>query len=221
MNHRALSRTLFRPSFGWGVPSVPPVWGVFLIALLSAGLGAGAALAAENAGLAFVLGPGSHVVLGADEVALPEGARLELLVGGQKTGGRFPVQVSPGGLVLPDFAVGEEGQRLRARIAELSTGWLTPTSDGLALDLPVTLQVELSDGVEATSGAYTLALTTGAVATADATPATESGNAIDAASRSARLVAAGMVGEDSPVAAGEPLFVVLEGTFEGLPADLR
>lgn len=217
MNDRALPRSLVRPLFGG---CSHPVWGVWFAALFGAGLGAGPALAAENAGLAFVLGPGSHLVLGEDQVPLPEGARLELLVGGKKTGGRFPVQVSPGGLVLPDFEVGKDGQRLRLRIAGASTGWLTPSADGLALELALAVQVELGDGAEVSTGAYELALTTGTlVASADADAT--SGAAIDRASRSARLVAASMVAADSPVAAGEPLAVVLEGTFEGLPSDLR
>lgn len=216
MNH-LLSRSLVQPSFEG---SSHPVWGVWIAALFGAGLAAAPALAAEDAGLAFVLGRGSHLALGEDKVPLPEGARLELLVGGRKTGGRFPVQVSPGGLVLPDFALGKDGQRLRVRIAGASTGWLTPSADGLALELALALQVELGDGAEASTGAYELALTTGtALGAADASAA--NGAAIDPASRSARLVAAGTVAADSRVAAGEPLTVVLEGTFEGLPADLR
>jgi hypothetical protein len=34
-------------------------------------------------------------------------------------------------------------------------------------------------------------------------------------------VAASTVAADSPIAPGEPLVVVLDGTFEGLPAGLR
>jgi hypothetical protein len=183
-----------------------------LVFLLIAALAAGPALAAEDAGLAFVLGPGSHLTLGSDVVPLPVGARLELLVSGKKTGGRFPIQVKPGGLVLPEIDLGKDGQRLRVRVTGAPTGYLTPQADGLAAELAATVQVELGDGIASSAGEYALALTT----------ATESkGGKIDYASRSARLVAASTIAADSPVAPGEPLRVVLEGAFEGLPADLR
>lgn len=195
--------------------------GVFL--LISA-LAAAPTVAAEDAGLAFVLGPGSHLTLGKQEVALPEGARLELLVSGKKSDGRFPVQLSPGGLVLSDVDLGKDGQRLRVRIAGPSMGWLAPQADGLAAELALTVEVEVGDGAEVSSGEYALVLTTGSVEQTGALASADveaSGRAIDYASRSARLVAGGTVAADSPIAAGEPLAVVLEGSFEGLPADLR
>jgi len=179
--------------------------------LLISALAAGGALAAQDAGLAFVLGPGSHLLLGSDRVPLPAGARIELLVSGKKEGGRFPARLKPGGLMLPEIDLGMDGQRLRVRLAGRPSGWLTPELGGLAAELPATLQVEVADGIESRTGEYDLVLTTSGAA----------GEKVDYTSRSARLVAAGTIAADSPVAPGEPLAVVLEGAFEGLPADLR
>jgi hypothetical protein len=177
-------------------------------------LAAGRATAAEDAGLAFVLGPGSHLMLGTEQVPLPDGSRLELAVDGQKSGGRFAVKLSPGGLVMPAIDLGKEGQQVRVRIQEAGSGWLTPSADGLALDLAATVEVELTDGAEVRTDAYELVLTTAAAAS-------EAGQKVDRGSRTAQLVASGTVAADSPVAPGEPLLVVLGGSFEGLPADLR
>ena len=192
---------------------------------LSAALAAAPAGAAEDAGLAFVLGPGSHLALGADVVPLPEGTRLELLVSGKKKAGEYQLQLRPGGLVLPELALGESGQRLRVRIAGTSAGWLAPQPDGLAVELPTTVQVEVGDGVTASTGEYALAFTTGpsktVAALADSDVLAPDGEVVDYTSRSARLVATGTIAADSPVAPGEALAVVLEGSFEGLPADLR
>lgn len=219
MSHSHRAFLFAPPSFGWGTL---PVWGVIA---LSAALAATPARAAEDAGLAFVLGAGSHLALGADEVPLPEGARLELLVTGKKEAGEFQVQLRPGGLVLPEFALGESGQRLRVRIAGISAGWLAPQPDGLAVELPATVQVEVGDGITASTGEYALAFTTGAskevAALADSDVPAPDGEVVDYTSRFARLVATGTVAAGSPVAPGEPLVVVLEGSFEGLPADLR
>lgn len=220
MDHRVLTRLIWRPSFG-----LHPIWGVSaLLTLVGVTFWAATSWAAEDAGLAFVLGPGSQLVVGKEDVPLPEGARLELLVSGKKVDGRYPLQARPGGLVLPEFALGSDGERLRVRLGD-SSGWLSPGPDGLAADLVVTVEVELSDEKSAQSGAYALALTTGQVEAAAGAAGSDalvaSGAAIDAASRAARFVAAGTVAADSPVAPGEPLLVVLEGTFEGLPSDLR
>jgi hypothetical protein len=188
--------------------------------LLIAFLGAGPALAAEDAGLAFVLGPDSHVSVGNEEIALPAGARIELAVDGRKSGGRYPVKVSPGGLVMPDVAVGTDGKRLLVRMGAPATGSLTPRTDGLALELAATVQVELVSDGASRSDEYELVLSTEAAGSASE-PNAERGETIDLAKRSARLVAASAVSADSPFAPGEPLVVVLDGTFEGLPADLR
>jgi hypothetical protein len=196
-----------------------------VVLALSAALAAAPARAAEDAGLAFVLGPGSHLALGAGVVPLPEGTRLELLVIGEKKAGEYQLQLRPGGLVLPELALGESGQRLRVRIAGPSAGWLAPQPDGLAVELPATVQVEVGDGVTASTGEYALAFTTGAsktvAAMADSDVLAPDGEVVDYTSRSARLVATGTIAAGSPVAPGEPLVVVLEGSFEGLPADLR
>lgn len=189
--------------------------------LLIALLGAAPVRAAEDAGLAFVLGPGSYLSLGTEQVPLPDGSRLELAVDGRKSGGRYAVKLSPGGLTLPVVDLGKEGQQLRVRIQDTASGWLTPSADGLALELVATFAVELGDGAEVHADAYELVLTTGAPAAPLSGATAESGEAVDRASRAARLVASGTVAADSPVAPGEPLLVVLDGTFEGLPADLR
>jgi hypothetical protein len=214
MSHRVRALVSQQPTSG-----LQPIWGVFFLVTL---LMAGASSAAEDAGLAFVLGPSSQLAVGAQSVDLPAGARLELLVSGKKLDGRYPVQVRPGGLVLPEIALGSRGERLRVRLAD-SSGWLTPAADGLAAELTLALEVEVSDAELVQSGAYTLALTTGQVEATSARAGWDapSGAAIDEGTRSARLVATGTVGDDSPIAPGEPLLVVLDGTFEGLPADLR
>ncbi len=222
MKHHTLTLSHRRPSFGLHAHLVR---GFFALAtLISVSLGQGTARAGENVSLAFVLGPGSQLVVGKEAVPLPEGARLELLVSGEKSDGRFPMQVRPGGLVLPDFALGESGRRLRVRLAEPSAGWLTPRAEGLDADLSLTVEVELEDGAAGGSGVYALALTTGPVEAApsgDTGVVPASGAPIDRAAHSARFIASGTVAADSPIAAGEPLVVVLEGTFEGIPAQLR
>jgi hypothetical protein len=185
--------------------------------LLVSALVPGGATAAEDAGLAFVLGAGSYVRLGAERVALPVGSRIELSVDGRPSGGRFAVQVSPGGLAMPAIDLVKDARRLRVRISQTAAGWLTPGEDGVALELNATVEVELGDGAAVRTDTYALALTTG---TPGAAPA-EAGDAVHYTSRSARLVAASTVAADSPIAPGEPLVVVLDGTFEGLPAGLR
>jgi len=189
--------------------------------LLMSALAAGPVIAAEDAGLAFVLGPASHLTVGSDEVPLPAGARIELVVDGRKVGGRFPVKVSPGGLTMPAFDLGREGQQLRVRIPETAVGWLTPGADGLALELAATVEVEFGDDAQTRTGAYALVLTTGVPAAPLSGATNESGEVVDRTSRAARLVASGTVSADSPVAPGESFVVVLAGAFEGLPADLR
>jgi hypothetical protein len=171
-----------------------------------------------------VLGAGSQIVLGSEETPLPEGARIELLVKGTKEDGRYPVQLRPGGLALPDVLLGEGKGLVRVRIAGLSSGWLTPRPDGAALELSATVQVELTNGAEAAIGEYPLLLTTEAATADDAEKVagvSAEGERISYAGGALRLVAGSTVSLDSPVAAGEPLLVVLEGTLEGMPADLR
>jgi hypothetical protein len=184
-------------------------------------LASGPVGAAEDAGLAFVLGTRSYLALGSEEVPLPGGARLELAVDGRKTGGRYAVKVRPGGLSLPEIGLAKEGQELRVRLRETAAGWLTPSAGGLGLELAVTVEVELASSSEAHLDAYDLVLTTGGLTGPVSESAADLGEPVDRASRGARLVASGTVSPDSPLAPGEPLLVVLDGTFEGLPTDLR
>jgi hypothetical protein len=215
MGHCERSVRFLLDPFGLGRSS----YGLSVLLLISF-LGAGPALAAEDAGLAFVLGPDSHVSVGNEEIALPAGARIELAVDGRKSGGSYAVKVSPGGLVMPYIALGKEGQHLLVRIGGPATGSLTPRAEGIALELAATVQVELVNDAGSQSDEYELVLSTESAAPASVATA-ERGEAIDLAKRSARLVAGSTVSADSPLAPGEPLVVVLDGTFEGLPADLR
>jgi hypothetical protein len=202
-----------RPSFVGGVSTA--LGSVVLLIFVFA---AAPTLAAEKAAIAFVLGPNSHLTLGGDEVLLPEGARIELLVSDEETNGRVPVQVRPGGLVIPEIPLGEDGSSLRVRLGQGSTGWLAPDPFGVAAELMATLQVEVVGESGVRVGEYAIALTTESpVESAQALR----GSAIDYASGSARLVAKSTLVPDSPVAPGEAIVVVLEGAFEGLPASLR
>jgi hypothetical protein len=179
---------------------------------------------AAEASLAFVVGPGSYALLGEREVRLPEGARLELLMDTREVAGRFAIEVRPGGMLLPELTLPDDEASLRVRISGASSGWLSPGVDGIEGELALTLGVELSGRAESAAGTHELALTTGEVqATEPAELASRavSGAAIDPASRSARFVAATRVPLDAPVAPGEPVLVVIEGQFEGLPAELR
>lgn len=203
MSHHQRGPRLSHPLFGWG-PSISSAVAVLVLALVGH-----AASAAEDAGLAFVLGAGSHLALGSDEVALPEGARLELIVLGEREGGGYQVELRPGGLQLPAVSLGDSGQQLRVRIAGASPGWLSPSGAALGLELATTVEVEVGDDAQVATGAYALALST------------DGGVAIDRGTCAGRLVAQGTIGPDSPVAPGEPLVVVLDGRFEGLPTDLR
>jgi len=180
--------------------------------------------AAAEASLAFVVGPGSYALLGEREVRLPEGARLELLMDTREVAGRFATEVRPGGMLLPELTLPDDETRLRVRVSGVSSGWLSPGVDGIAGELTVTVDVEVSGRTESAAGTHELVLTTGEIqATAAAEPASRavSGAAIDPTSRSARFVAATKVPSEAPVAPGEPVLVVIEGKFEGLPAELR
>jgi hypothetical protein len=176
------------------------------------------ALAVEETALAFVLGPGSHLRLGGDVVQLPEGGRLELLVYEKGATGRFRVQVRPGGLVIPQISLGEDGGTLQIRLSEGSTGWLEPEPGGVIAEVMATLQVELVGERGVSVGEYPLVLTT---ESRPGSAESERGSMIDYSSGWTRLVAKNTMAADSPVAPGETIVVVLEGAFEGVPASLR